>query len=379
MSYLREILFVILIVGCMANISCASHKVIHENFDNQKRQISNELVPDRTLNIFDASLVRDNGEWILKGETTLKEAESKIVSYTNKLLGEENYQNNFVLLPHENLGDKKYGIIKVSTAHLREEPRRSTQLVDQNIMGHTVKLLKESDGWFMVQTEYDYIGWMSGQSLYRTDLKGIQEWKQANPVTIKSVFAMVYSKPDHNSVPVTDITMNAVLHLKENQGSWFKVSTPDNRIGYIEKVHIAEVADEELSDCALRQKIVSTAKSMTGIPYLWGGNSSKANDCSGFSQTVFRANGIELLRDARQQARQGVNIEFDSGYDKILPAGLLFFGAKDNITHVGISLGGARFIHQAGYVHQSSLDPNDKDYSSSSKRRLKKVKRYIGE
>ena len=41
---------------------------------------------------------------------------------------------------------------------------------------------------------------------------------------------------------------------------------------------------------------------MTGVPYLWGGNSSKANDCSGFTQTVFKTLGIQLPRDARQQA-----------------------------------------------------------------------------
>ena len=243
-------------------------------------------------------------------------------------------------------------------------------------MGHTVKLLKESPGWFMLETQYGYIGWMTKQSIYRTDYKGIQEWSQANNVTVKSIFAFVYSEPDRNSLPVSDITMNGLLKLEENQGNWLKVSTPDSRIGYIEKLHFAGLNAQE-SGCSLRQKIITTAKTMTGIPYLWGGNSSTANDCSGFTQTVFRANGIELPRDARQQGREGVDVEFDLGYDKILPGDLLFFGNKDDITHVGISLGGARFIHQAGYVHESSLDPNDKNYSSSSRKSLKKVKRII--
>jgi SH3-like domain-containing protein len=379
MGYLQRTLFVTLIFVCVTNISCVSHEEIRGNFNNQKKYISNELIPDETLNIFNAHLVRDNDKWILKGRTTLKEAENRVVSYTNKLLGENNYQNNFILLPHENLGDKKYGIIKVCTANLREQPRHSAQLVDQVIIGHTVKLLKESPWWFMVQTQYGYIGWMTKQSIYRTHSKGIQEWTQGNRVTVKSIFAFVYSEPDHNSVPVSGITMNGILKLEENQGGWLKVSTPDSRIGYIEELHIAGVNDAQSPDCTLRQKIIRTAKTMTGIPYLWGGNSSTANDCSGFTQTVFRANGIELLRDARQQAREGVDVEFDLGYEKILPGDLLFFGDEDDITHVGISLGGPGFIHQGGFVHESSLDPNDKNYSSSSRRRLKIVKRIITE
>ena len=362
----------------MTNISCASHEKIRQDFNNRKKIISNELVPDETLNILNVELVRDNDKWVLKGRTTLKEAQNRIISYTNKLLGEKNYQNNFVLLPRENLGEKKYGIIKVSTANLREKPSHAAQLVDQVIIGHTVKLLDELPGWFLIQTQYGYIGWMTKQSIYRTHFKSVQEWSQGNNVvTAKSVFAFVYSEPDNSSLPVTDITMNGRLKLVDNQGDWLKVSTPDGRIGYLEKVHLAEVNDAKLSSSELRQKIISTAKTMTGIPYMWGGNSSVANDCSGFTQTVFRANGIELLRDARQQAREGIDVEFDSGYENILPADLLFFGGENDITHVGISLGGAQFIHQAGLVHQSSLDPNEKNYSSSSKRRLKIVKRII--
>jgi cell wall-associated NlpC family hydrolase len=378
MSFLRKTLFLTLIVGCMMNISCASHDQIRQNFSDQTKHISNALMPDETLNIFNADLVREDGKWILNGETTLEEARNRIIAYTNKLLGEKDYQNNFVLLPHENLGDKKHGIIKVSTANLREEPSHAAQLVDQVIIGQTVKLLKESQWWFLIQTQYGYIGWMTKQSIHRTDSKGLQQWSQAENIKIKSVFAFVYSEPDNNSVPVTDITMNGRLKLKENQGDWLKVSTPDGRDGYIEKNHIAGLKDSE-STCTLRGKIITTAKTMTGIPYLWGGNSSVANDCSGFTQTVFRANGIELLRDARQQARQGIDIEFDSGFEKVLPGDLLFFGSEKNITHVGISMGGAKFIHQAGFVHQSSLDQNDEDYSESSRRRLKIIKRIITE
>ena len=63
---------------------------------------------------------------------------------------------------------------------------------------------------------------------------------------------------------------------------------------------------------------------MTGVPYLWGGNSSKANDCSGFTQTIFKSQGMQLPRDARQQALLGEKITPNETWENILPGDLLF-------------------------------------------------------
>ena len=68
-------------------------------------------------------------------------------------------------------------------------------------------------------------------------------------------------------------------------------------------------------------------------------------DCSGFVQLVLRLHGVELFRDAHQQAEQGVpSPEPDSG-------DLVFFGGEEQperITHVGMMLDRRRFIHARG-------------------------------
>ena len=116
---------------------------------------------------------------------------------------------------------------------------------------------------------------------------------------------------------------------------------------------------------------------MLGVPYLWGGKSSKASDCSGFTQTVFRANGIQLPRDARQQAMLGETIDAAEDFSNVKPADLLFFGSGKRITHVGISLGGYDFIHQDSDVHIDSFNPQAENFNAFRKRTLKIIKRIL--
>ena len=105
-----------------------------------------------------------------------------------------------------------------------------------------------------------------------------------------------------------------------------------------------------------------------GIPYLWGGTSSKAVDCSGLVKTVFLLNGIILERDASQQYRHGEKIEPDGTFSNIQPGDLFFFGRKEplRITHVGMSIGMDMVIHSSvsnGRVYINSMDPNRPGFS----------------
>ena len=63
--------------------------------------------------------------------------------------------------------------------------------------------------------------------------------------------------------------------------------------------------------------LIINSKKFIGIPYLWGGTSSKGFDCSGFTKTVYLMNGLVIPRDASQQINEGLLVDKDRNWDKL--------------------------------------------------------------
>lgn len=110
--------------------------------------------------------------------------------------------------------------------------------------------------------------------------------------------------------------------------------------------------------------------------YLWGGSLGPDYDCSGLIQTAFAAAGIWLPRDAYQQERFCQPVAVAPGcYSLLRPADLIFFGRPQRCTHVGLYLGGGRYLHSSGREHGrdglgiDGLDPQLQDPVSGHYRR----------
>ena len=86
--------------------------------------------------------------------------------------------------------------------------------------------------------------------------------------------------------------------------------------------------------------------------YLWGGTLGPDFDCSGLIQAAFASAGIWLPRDAYQQERfcQPVAV-VPGGYSLLRPGDLIFFGRPQRCTHVGLYVGGGRYLHSSGREH----------------------------
>jgi cell wall-associated NlpC family hydrolase len=93
---------------------------------------------------------------------------------------------------------------------------------------------------------------------------------------------------------------------------------------------------------AFDEKVTHTALRYVGVPYVWGGTSFDGVDCSGFVQAVFEHNGISLPRTADSQFEVGRHVTMSD----LEPGDLVFFETyAAGASHVGIYLGGGRFIH----------------------------------
>lgn len=78
--------------------------------------------------------------------------------------------------------------------------------------------------------------------------------------------------------------------------------------------------------------------------YLWGGTVPPNYDCSGLMQAAFAAVGVWIPRDAYQQEAFCSAIALED----LQPGDLVFFGNETRATHVGMCLGGDRYIHSSG-------------------------------
>jgi len=89
-------------------------------------------------------------------------------------------------------------------------------------------------------------------------------------------------------------------------------------------------------------KITDTALKLVGVPYKWGGITTKGFDCSGFVWYVFDKNKISLPRTADVQYKKGKTVTIGN----LQKGDLVFFTTYEpGASHIGIYLEKGKFIH----------------------------------
>ena len=81
-----------------------------------------------------------------------------------------------------------------------------------------------------------------------------------------------------------------------------------------------------------------------GAPYVWGGSSPGAVDCSGFLQAVFRGLGRELPAEPGALYGSGVPVPTPQAGDIVA-----FDEHGSGISHVGLATGGGTMLHASDY------------------------------
>jgi hypothetical protein len=106
---------------------------------------------------------------------------------------------------------------------------------------------------------------------------------------------------------------------------------------------LASMAFSQANEDSIRKKIIDTANKYRGIPYIYGAESARAFDCSGFVRWVYReATGMELPRSSR--AYIGIGKKISASTAK--PGDIFVFDTVGGApSHVALYAGDNKFIH----------------------------------
>lgn len=222
----------------------------------------------------------------------------------------------------------------VAAAPLRAEASHRSEMVSQLLFGEFARVLETIKDFTRVVTLFDeYEGWCQS-----SQLTAVTEADTLLPVSGYTAGRESVAIINNTAVVLSAATPVYEAGVSYKWGHYTITYAP----GFLP----VQPFEEEV----IRQ----LAMPYLNVPYLWGGRSCFGLDCSGFTQQVLKMMGIQLMRDASQQATQGKVVDF---IQEVKCGDLAYFDNEDGrITHVGIMLNTEEIIHASGRVRIDKID-----------------------
>jgi hypothetical protein len=230
-----------------------------------------------------------------------------------------------------------YGVVMVPAAPVRRKPWHQAEMTNQLLFGEAVKVIKQKGNlWVKIRSLLDgYEGWLTGtllEEINEDDAKSNCEFVSSGFLNVIHLDEMKIRIPMGSSLPGFTDGQGKI------NGSIFQLEGESRK------------RNEQAPDATFIKQLTSQ---WLNAPYLWGGRTILGVDCSGFVQVNYKMIGIDLPRDAWQQAQEGETIR---KLKDAVCGDLAFFDDKEEIVHVGILLGDDRIIHASGKVRIDTID-----------------------
>lgn len=285
---------------------------------------------------------------------------------------------------------KRMAVVQTSTCYMRLHPDYESALETQELMGTVVEIVGEQGYWREIVSPQPYKAWTTEKTLVEMTPEELKAYEESPKYIYTAHYGHVYTTPTiHNPSAICDLVGGDILRVVEKKkgsaspsgkhGKWVEVMLPSGRTGWVLKKDVrplSERIDIRMGDSAeglvsveKMEDVIRQAYSLLGVPYLWGGMSSKGVDCSGLVRISFLMNDILLPRNATQQIKCGKEVDLKD----IQRGDLIFFGNTETgaITHVGIYLGNGEFIHASHLVRVNSLIPGAENYYENAHRLIR--------
>lgn len=346
-------------------------------------EVREDHAPDKRVALFDVESIEKEGNYVLRGQSNLPEAVNQLKERLRK--ADIEFTDSIRMLPARELEDKIHAVVKNSVANIRSNPGHSAELATQATLGTPLKVFDKNDNWYLVQTPDGYLSWVDSGGISLMNDRELQEWKTSEKVIFLEPFGHAYEQANTGAQTISDVVAGNIFEVKGQQNGFYEVKYPDGRIAYLEETKARPYRDWLNSLDQTKESFVETSKKLMGLPYLWGGTSSKGVDCSGYTKTVFFLNGMVIPRDASQQIHTGIVVDSTRNFKNLQQGDLLFFGkpatetSKERVIHVGMWIGDNKFIHSMGDVHISNMDSTAADFDEYNYNRYLRTKRLIGQ
>lgn len=234
----------------------------------------------------------------------------------------------------------------------------ASTLVDELLYGMTAKVLAEENGFYQVETYYGYPGYIPTDTVIDTP----EDYAPESVVTC--AFLDVMPEPKYLKHPIITLSRGSHVSIDETVGenNYVGITLADGTKGFCCKWHVKKRYEKDYwktHEVEIRESLVTTALKYLDTQYRWGGKSAFGVDCSGLCSTVYLQHEMIIFRDAKlKEPMRSIT------RDKIKPGDLIYFPG-----HVGMYIGGNRFIHSTqrySGVCINSFDPYASDYSEKA-------------
>ena len=260
---------------------------------------------------------------------------------------------------HNEIIEYMFAINHCTVTPVRQEPSEGSEQLTQLLFGEVCEVLDRLPRWTKIRSTLDgQEGWVDFKMLSPAPMSS-QDVKGEGVISVPMAIATDMETSEELMLTLGTRLPNYAHGTFEVLGKQYLIN-PSSVNTALSTASIASDLPSTGANADLqRSDLITIAQSLLNAPYLWGGKNVMGMDCSGFTQVVYATQGVNLLRNAREQMTQG---ELVPSLAEAQPGDLAFFDHADrdpkatNISHVGLLLSPTEIIHCSGCVHIDTID-----------------------